>query len=505
MHLPVQKRISYSILSVIFFLSCCLSLSAQSHVDVLRYSRKDYPGNARSLATGNALGAVGSNPISASINPAGFGLYRNNEVSLSLSTESIKHRSLFLDNRTSNTKFNFNISNLSLVLNKINYELGEVVKKGFVSYSFAIGMNRSRTLHKNIISEGVNSRSSMLEDFVEQADGTNPENLDKNTTAGLAYFAFLINPYYEIRGEDTVQYYSAILDTTPLNIRQKNTINSQGGTNDLFLSFGANYSNWLYFGATVAFPTVTYREENTFHEKNLKNNITNYQSMKFKETFKTDGTGFMGGVGVILRPVKYFRFGASIYSPTYYGLEDHYGYEIQSRLKIDSNYKYESSVLSFKYKMTTPFRANFSAATIFGKWGFLSFDYEIVDYSLGNLSSKSYGFETSNQTVQNIYKTAGNIRIGGEFRYRFFYLRGGYAFYESPFKSGTVPSKVQNGQNIYSGGVGFRGKKINLDLAYQVSKSHNVTVPYELDDNFTPFALNERIHKNLVFTFSYLF
>jgi hypothetical protein len=57
----------------------CIQASAQNQVDALRYSQIYPGGTARSTAMGGAFGALGGDFYSASLNPAGLGVYRSSE------------------------------------------------------------------------------------------------------------------------------------------------------------------------------------------------------------------------------------------------------------------------------------------------------------------------------------------------------------------------------------------------------------------------------------------
>ena len=43
-------------------------------------------------------------------------------------------------------------------------------------------------------------------------------------------------------------------------------------------------------------------------------------------------------------------------------------------------------------------------------------DYEYIDYASSRLHSSSYDFLTENQAISNKYTSAGNIRVGTEWR-----------------------------------------------------------------------------------------
>ena len=66
----------------------CLQLSAQNQDDIFRYSQQGLIGSARTLGLGGAWGAAGADMGAASVNPAGLGLYRRNELMGAMSITS---------------------------------------------------------------------------------------------------------------------------------------------------------------------------------------------------------------------------------------------------------------------------------------------------------------------------------------------------------------------------------------------------------------------------------
>ncbi|MCB0805347.1 MAG: hypothetical protein KDC05_06070, partial [Bacteroidales bacterium] len=59
-----------------------LQLEAQNEVDALRYSTTSVVGTARYTAMGGAFGALGADFSTLSSNPAGIGLYKSSEFTI---------------------------------------------------------------------------------------------------------------------------------------------------------------------------------------------------------------------------------------------------------------------------------------------------------------------------------------------------------------------------------------------------------------------------------------
>ena len=96
-------------------------------------------------------------------------------------------------------------------------------------------------------------------------------------------------------------------------------------------------------------------------------------------------------------------------------------------------------------------------------------ELEYVDYASATLSDRNfseapYSFDTENSQVENIYRSVVNARLGAEARITpQFYLRGGLAFYASPYKEGK--GNEQNNTMFYTGGLGYNWGDVYLDAS----------------------------------------
>ena len=117
---------------------------AQNQSDVLRYTRQFFPTNARAAGAANAFGAVGANSLAPTLNPAGLGLYRQSEASITPSLEITNTNTQYLGNSPDNNVLNFSISQFNVTLNNIETRLGKPETKGWAAYTFSLGLNRRR-------------------------------------------------------------------------------------------------------------------------------------------------------------------------------------------------------------------------------------------------------------------------------------------------------------------------------------------------------------------------
>ena len=132
----------------------------------------------------------------------------------------------YLGETNEDYKYQFNLSNLGYVgtYNSNN-------DKGLVSASYAIGYNRLNNFNNYTYIRGINSQTSLIDNFMLGIDGTDPDDLDAFTSR-LAFDAYLIDT---IPG--SFNYDTPVL----LPVDQRRTIDTKGGTGQW------NFSIWTQF------------------------------------------------------------------------------------------------------------------------------------------------------------------------------------------------------------------------------------------------------------------
>ena len=90
-------------------------IHAQDLADALRYSNIAVSGTARAGAMGNAFGALGGDFTSASINPAGIGLYRSSELTITPISGSTRVESMYYGTGRQDTDYKFSLDRKSVV------------------------------------------------------------------------------------------------------------------------------------------------------------------------------------------------------------------------------------------------------------------------------------------------------------------------------------------------------------------------------------------------------
>jgi len=476
---------------------CSFQSKAQTDVDALRYSQIFPGGTARAMAMGDAFGALGGDFSCLSMNPAGIGLYRRNEFTFTPSILDMRTSSSYLGQGVDDSKYNFNISNVGYVS---NHPVMGANPDGWQNWDFGIGYNRTNNFNSNITFTGINNNNSLLDYFVQQASGTTPGNLQNSFPfdAGLAYNAFLINP----NGNDSANYSSVLPNHGE---KQTMIINTTGSMGEMVISLGGNYGNKLYFGATVGIDFLNYNENSLYSETNQHDTVPGFKDYSLNRTLNTTGTGINLKMGMIYRANDFIRFGLAVHTPTFYTMHDDYSATITSHFDT-MTYAPPTSSGSFDYNLTTPLRLIGSLAFIVGQHGVISGDYEFVDYSSGMLADNTNDFANVNQTIQQKYTAASNIRLGTEWRFGGISLRAGYSLYGSPFAGTSTPP---NGANLsttnYSFGIGVKDRGLSLDFGYIYSMSKQYYQPYSLTGQTVDGSTNSLQNNIFVMTIGYRF
>ncbi|MCF8296922.1 MAG: hypothetical protein K9J13_05185 [Saprospiraceae bacterium] len=455
-----MKKISIILVSIIVF---SFSSIAQTSVDALRYSQLTFGGTARYMSTGGAFGALGADFSALSTNPAGIALFKKSEMTFTPSFFTSKTESLFNGSPGEDNKYNFNFSNVGIVLafDATNGSSGE-----WKNVQFGFGMNRTNNFNNRTIISGDNLNTSLMDDYIKKANGTPSDELDQFDTQ-LAWDTYLLDP----SSIGTDQYISRV---PPGGIKQTKQITSWGSMNEMVFSFGGNYNDKLYLGATIGIPYIRYTEESVYTEEDVMDTIPGFKSFSVYDNLETNGSGFNFKFGMIYRINDWVRIGAAFHTPTFYSMHDEYSRTITSDLDTNSYESGSNDYVNVKnapydYQLTTPMRAIGSIAFIIGKHGLISADYEFIDYSTALFRAEENqslnAFSEVNLKINNDYTATNNIRIGAEWNIAPIKIRGGYALYGSPFKSGINDGQITN----YTAGFGFREKAYFLDFAYVYS------------------------------------
>lgn len=479
-------------------------VQAQDLADALRYSRYQVQGTARAGGMGNAFGALGGDFTSLSINPAGLGVYRSSEFVFTPSFGKSMVESNYRGNPMTENKYNFAFNNLSYVAALSPQNRSET---GLVSFNIGLGYNRLIDFNNNFLAGAGNMNGSMLDYFAENANN----NMWSEYYEELAWDADLL-----LVDDDDIYHHD--LENAGYGQSLRKSIDRQGSVNEYSLGAGMNFNHKLYLGVSLGIVDVFYRESSELNEWDENNNIPYFNSMQFNSLLRTTGTGYNGKIGFIYKPVNAIRLGASVHTPTFFNLNDEFRTSMNSWVSYDDgdeDYDVSSPYSEYGYSIESPLRANLSGALVFGKAGLISVDYEYVDYGSMSLrrGGDGYNFIDENNEIAEVFKSVGNLRVGGELLVaNNVSLRGGYEFYPSPYKDIAFDAEQPNADAdkvTFSGGFGYKSGGFFFDLAYRYSymKDYDMLYPAPGGTYYQPseMASFSNDKHNVMFTLGFKF
>jgi hypothetical protein len=473
-------------LSFIFTIGAFSAANAQGAWDGLILSQTQYEGSARFTAMGGAFAALGGEFTTLSINPAGIGVYRGSELSFSLALNHGNTDATYLGNTLNDAYTKLSVNNLGIVFG------GTRGNEGLVSLNWGVGYNKLHTVtNRRTAAQGISGNSSILTDIASNL------NTDGSSLHSLAWDTYLVNEWYK----GTYTYYKAATerDATAEEIEQSGPLQQvysaeqAGYTGEYVFSFGGNISNKFYFGATFGIQSIRNEYYKKYSEK-VEGNFDNFddidddqrvslgkfRSFTYAERLNTAGTGYNIKLGVIWRPVGGLRWGAYFHSPTWTYLSDKFSGRMDAYFSSRETNSETSS--TYDYKTVTPVKWGMGFAYIFDNHALISVDYEGADYS----TLKMYGHEDgyyiklmdADKEAREKFKTATNIRVGGEYHIKQYALRAGYSYYGSPVKNDNSFAR-----HIIAAGVGYQWDGGFLDAVYSFSPGNKETLSLYADNN----------------------
>ena len=485
-----MKRIALTAASALFLISV---VSAQNVDDALRYSQIFYGGTARFMSMGGAFTALGGDISSLSQNPAGIGVFRSSEMTVSPQLNYINSTASGFHSTNSDYLYNFNLSQAGFVSNIITNNTGT----GLIKLNFGYSFNKTNNFHQSAQIRGINNSSSMADYWAAAGEGTN--YYDLSGPEGIAYDTWVIDT---ITGSGARSYgtvFSNYGDNPPSVYGQtvNRLISNDGFSGEHAISVGGNYSDVLYFGATFGISQLRYTSQYTHSESANDPLISQFKNFNYLDYYEDRGTGYSFKLGAIVKPVESVRLGFAFHSPVWYRIDEYFFETISSNFTDGSHYDSSNDPLRFNYALATPFRFLGGIAVQIKKIALLSADYEFVDYSMAKFAQTGDGYDYSvkNDNIKSSLKSSSNFRVGGELRLNNLYLRSGYAYYGKPFAASDDNANMD--YNAISGGIGFREKGFSIDFGYTHLGSAQVYLLYPLDSSFNPAKANITTNQNM--------
>lgn len=468
----------------------------------LSFTSQNY-GTARSMAMGNAFTALGADMVSASLNPAGIGMYVNNDFSFTPMVQFARSKTPgtdpFNSDDFSNNSNRFGFSSIGGVatvyrgagaLTNFNFGFAYNRVADFnQSYKFALWNNDATCSLANLFCEQSNA-----DGLVTGADGKmNWGNDPYYWGAVLAYKNGLTN-------KDAEGWY---IDRIGLGaeVDQYTAVETRGSIGEYAITMGFNFVDKFYLGATLGLQSVDYKRNVFYGEDYLYGTYPSgdempYQLeyMNYMQSTRISGAGVNFKVGFTWRPVTWLRIGAAYHTRTAYNLTLNYYADMWSSTysagnnpdgyDLDSNGYTKDYVESpewedagaYAWRVSGPSRLMVGAAVTVAQRLILSADYEAAYYNdMWLRGSPIVGLDYTS-TIHEMFRNSNTIRLGAEFRaLPCLDIRAGYIHSGDAIKhaSSLYTRPLAKEQSYITAGLGIRFNATTyLDIAYQYGNTH---------------------------------
>lgn len=355
------------ILSILYVVLCTLLVCGQ---DMQRIAERSVTGTARYVGLGGAMTAVGGDPSAVQDNPAGVGVYRRMEVSFSFDV-SLNDTWQTQTNTVKNSS-SVSASQISWVTT-INSSSGSSV----VSNSFMIGYQRLRTYNSQYSAGYAGDLYSLMDVAAIKTNGLAESALQNEARWRDSNIGWLSIMGYENYLIDPVGKNQWI---TPLSsgetVTNQLNVNESGYQNAYSFAWGMNYVHQLYVGAGLNLQSLSLRRRTTYTEY-----PSGGGSLLNEASVVLSGVGFDVSGGVIYRPCKWVRLGASVHAPSFYRLNVSNSGTMEAMMrpgvsKVDTceTPANRSSMSGF----LEPMRLSAGVAVQFANYGLLSLQYDLM-------------------------------------------------------------------------------------------------------------------------------
>ncbi len=511
---------------------------AQTANDALLFSENEYEGTARTMAMGNAFTALGGDLGSIGLNPAGSAVAGYSQVTLTpgitISSSTAQGVSPYSDGslpyferKMKSSMTNFAVPNLGVIINFDTHRTS-----GLKNFAFGIVVNKTASWDEDVYATGTNSTTSFMGSMAYDAtmDGLTGTDLNADDAFDfmpwkptVGYQSGMISTFggYDDQfvGASELVYDNGEVALGGL-LNQSYGRRVKGEKYDYVINFGANISDFIYFGANLGISSLDYVYREYFREvagdpADFEIGLTSgetiyFNDMRYQYDYAAAGTGYYGKFGVIVTPGAGIRVGAAIQTPTVTRIKEEWHHSGETTYTNSSYNAYaESPWGENEYKVVSPLRTNFGFAYTIGKFGVVSADYELCSYNQMKFKSSDYDrdyFENLNEDIKASFRTAHSLRVGAEFKpIAELAIRAGYGLTTSPEQyvyevEGASKIKTQN----VSFGLGYSSKKsffTDLAVRYNIL-ADEYFMPYNdymydadgyiVENGFAPELLNKK-------------
>ena len=289
-------------LLIVPLLLACVTAYAQLSYDAYTLASRDLIGTTRYVGMGGAMAAIGGDPSAAADNPAGLGLYRRSEMSLTLDYQ-------FGNNSLGQKHNKFYCGQASW-----NFCFLQDRMKGVIANNLMLNYRRLKNFRRDYSMTIRDMAYSQTDVMALKTNGLEEKYLQGDDAwydsevgwlSKMGYEAYLINP-------DTT-ILSGSPEWLPANIGAVDgslAVSEAGACDEFAISWGMNISNQWYVGLELGLRSLSYNKSTTYNESfdsGARYVLSAYSG--------ANGVGFVSKIGVLYRPLSWLRLGAAFHAP----------------------------------------------------------------------------------------------------------------------------------------------------------------------------------------------
>lgn len=479
---------------LLFSMLLPLGASGQTFQDLVLMSQYDQTTTARSMGLGQAVGAVGGDIATLSINPAGLGLFRNFHLGISSSLYMQMGKMNFLEEQHRARAVAVGFDGFGATF-PIRFSESKAVK----NLTFGISYSKLQSYRRNFTLSGLSRDENTFLDGLTYFGNVNriePIDLVEDTDASYypydnqdwylvsAYNSYLVQR--KIEGGYFVDFKAPWSDGE--FVRQNQRVRGTGYLDEWDFSLALNVSHKLYIGATVGVQVLDRKwTKITREETDDAAKTGGLQYGEFIESNRETGSGANFKFGLVYRPLDLFRLGVAIHTPTFMKVKSTFTLDSKA-VFINPDPAYDEPEIpvveskspegKFSYEFFSPLRFTGSAAVFFGKMGLLSADYEMV-YMPQMAFEDDVAYLVENEFMTSGLKPMHEVRLGTEWFLGSLALRAGASYRTSPYKDKTLA--LYGDRWLFSGGLGYYWSFLSFDLSYRhtIQKGNGYMYAYE--------------------------
>ena len=470
-------------------LSTSLGMQAQDSYfnDQLINNAGDVHGTARFVGMGGAMGALGADMSTMNWNPAGIGMFRRSDISI---TAGAGWNKKGIDEESTT---NANFQQFGAV-----YSLDLEEPYGLRYINFGVNYQKKLDFNNAFYADNMNlkglSQMSQLADMVNAGFDTD------NNLAGMAVDNYFLTPcdengnvIDEADKKTPIHHYA----NPYLGVENYYTQKSEGWLKEFSVNISGNVNDRFYWGLTVGVDMLKYRSWNDYYEVSMSLPEGIRGDYSLYNDHAIDGTGINFQLGAIVRPFEEspLRIGLVAETPTWFHLRKSTLFQLTDNVLGDRTRELESYL---EYAIRSPWKLRAGIGSTVGTRLAWDVDYEFAAYGhtamgypnrdiddpYNNLFNNTWDKDMNKNTKANMRATH-NVRAGVEFKpINCLALRLGYNYASSAYNKNisldqysldsyamnyATTTSFMRMSDVHSitAGVGYKGKRTYIDLAYK--------------------------------------